>query len=130
MTNHWLESLRSREAKLVQSIAELQADLLSVRRLIAREEAPFEALTRDLVPSNRARKPSEAVRELFRSDPPKHWRAPEVRDAVQLLRDQGRVASESANLLTTVHSILQRLLTDEFIGKDQFGYFLRERKET
>lgn len=129
MADDWLQSLLAREAKLLREIAELEADVVAVRRLIARGKAQDESRERGPL-SHQAYKPADAVRELFLRNAAKHWSAPEVRDAIQQLRDDGRVASKSANLLTTMHSILQRLYAEGFIDKDGLRYFLKKGSES
>lgn len=77
--------------------------------------------------------PIDAIRKIFKANPRKAWKPGELRDELQIMREQGSLSSKAKDLLFLTHSCLKSLIKNGEIIKDSNPdipvYYLRKEEE-
>ena len=112
-------------------IREMEADRQAANRMIRRlsRDGQLEIPTVSSVAKVNTMGPTLAIRELLSQFPNKWWQPTETRDKLDLMRQSGELASETKDLLTTVHSVFKRLHESGYAEKKGSGRKIKYRKK-
>ena len=118
-----LEALKTGIKEYTQQIEELEAEREVARKMLLRFSSNGQTEIKEIVLDSHSVKigPTLAMKELFEGSPQRKWKAPELRDKLQNMKDSGVLESNAQNLLTTVYYLLKRLCKRGYIEKYSAG---------
>lgn len=109
--------LLGEKTKIQQQIASLKRDLEAIDRLLDKYEKDEEKAVYTDGIIFEIMSASEAVIKLFNDFSSKEWKSKELAENLQKLVKEGKVESNSRDLLTSTRSIIKTLLKNKFIEK-------------
>lgn len=118
--DNMLEALKSGIKEYNQQIEELEAEREVARKMLLRFSSNGQTEIKEVVLDTHSVKigPTLAIKELFNGSPQRKWKAPELRDKLQNMKESGVLETEAKNLLPTVYYLLKRLIKKDYIKKD------------
>ena len=124
---------------LQRDLGVTQEQLAAVDTLLKDTQLPLpissKGTNEPILDSDHSVGPVDAIIDLFRSHESRAWTPPELRDQLQRLKDEGKLLSNSENLLGSVHTVLKPLLKKKAIeraerrgGKPAYRLTMTERE--
>lgn len=126
-----LEALKTGVKEYTQQIEDLEAEREVARKMLLRFSSNGQTEIKEIVLDSHSVKigPTLAMKELFDGSPQRKWKAPELRDKLQNMKESGVLESEAKNLLTTVYYLLERLRKKKYIKRRHSSTGTWYRKE-
>lgn len=124
--NQFVSALRDEERRLEHEISILENELEEIQRMIKRRSAdqvaqlplPIGPTVRQTEHSSKqVRGPVEAVRSLFDESPEKMWSPIEIKNRLEIMKNEGTLQSNTKRLFGAVHTALGSLVHSKYVIK-------------